>query len=73
MWFTGLSYQNAPKSVKAAYFSNLIESNHSNPKVLFSVIRSVVNPSVNTLSVATNALCEDFLLTKDFLQTKSPK
>lgn len=53
------AYQNTAKSAKAAYFSNLIESNHSNPKVLFSVIHSVLNPSAK-LSVASDALCEDF-------------
>uniref|UniRef100_A0A8C2BTF1 Reverse transcriptase domain-containing protein n=1 Tax=Cyprinus carpio TaxID=7962 RepID=A0A8C2BTF1_CYPCA len=55
------SYQTAAKSAKAAYFSNLIETNHSKPKVLFSIIQSVTNPSVNTLPVASDALCESFL------------
>ncbi len=49
------------KSAKAAYFSDLILNKHFTPKVLFSVINSVVNPSVNTVSVASDALCESFL------------
>ncbi|KAI2646502.1 Magnesium transport protein CorA [Labeo rohita] len=39
-----LAYQRAAKLAKATYFSNLILDNHSRPKVLFSVINSVVNP-----------------------------
>ncbi len=35
--------------------------NHSRPKVLFSVINSVVNPPVNTMCTASEALCESFL------------
>ncbi len=38
-------------------------------KVLFSVINSVVNPSVNTVPVASNALCESFL--RHFIDTIS--
>ncbi len=45
-----------------AYFSNLIENNHSKPKVLFSIIQSVTNHSVNTLHVASDALCESILI-----------
>lgn len=56
------SYQNAARSAKAVYFSNINEMNHSKPKVLFSVIQSVVNPSFNTWSGASDALCECFLL-----------
>ncbi|KAI2648261.1 putative RNA-directed DNA polymerase from transposon BS [Labeo rohita] len=48
------SYQSAAKSAKAAYFSNFIETNHSKPK-------SVVNPFVNTLPVASDVVCEGFL------------
>ncbi len=55
------AYQTAAKSAKAAYFSNLIETNHSKPKVLFSIIQSVTKPSVNTVPVASVALCESFL------------
>ncbi len=56
------SYQTVVKSAaKAAYFSNLIETNHSKPKVLFSVIQSVANPSVKSLPDASDALCESFL------------
>ncbi len=54
------SYQRAAKSAKAIYFSNLILYNQSRPKVLFSVINTVVNPPVNTMSVASVALCESF-------------
>ncbi len=54
------AYQNAAKFAKAAYFSNLIETNHCKPKVLFSIIQSVTNPSVITLPVASVALCESF-------------
>ncbi len=55
------SYQTAAKSAKAAYFSNPIESNHSKPKFFFLIIQSVTNPSVYTLPVASDALCESFL------------
>ncbi len=48
-----LVYQSAVKSAKATYFSNLIMENHSRPKVLFSVINSVVNPPVNTMCTAS--------------------
>lgn len=46
---------------KAAYFANLIESNHCKPKELFAVIQSVVSPPVNVLSDASSSLCESFL------------
>ncbi|KAI2647978.1 Solute carrier family 25 member 35 [Labeo rohita] len=50
----------AAKSAKATYFSNLILYNQSRPKVLISLINSVFNPPVNTMSVASVALCESF-------------
>ncbi len=39
----------------------LTETNHSKPKVLFSIIQSIANPSVNSLPDASDALCESFL------------
>lgn len=64
-----LAYQNAVKSAKATYSSVLIMANHFRPKVLFSVINYVVNHPVNTMSAASDALCESFL--RFFLMTKS--
>ncbi len=42
--------QKAVKSTKSKYFSNLIAKNHHSSKALFSVINSVLNPSVNVIS-----------------------
>ncbi len=55
-----MAYQRAAKSAKATHFSHLILHNQARPKVLFSVINSVVNPLVNTMPVASVALCESF-------------
>lgn len=55
------AYQSVAKLAKANYFSDLILKNHSTRKILFSVINSVVNPSANTVSDASDALCESFL------------
>lgn len=65
-----MAYQRAAKAAKATYFSNVILHNQSRPKVLFSVINSVVHPLANTMSVASVALCESFL---GFLKEKVVK
>ncbi len=54
------AYQSAAKSAKTTYFFWINKKKHSTPKVLFSVINSAVNPSVNTVPVASDA-CESFL------------
>lgn len=51
-------YRCAAKSAKA-FFSDLTVKNHCTPKVLFSVIHSVVNPC--SMPFASDALCESFL------------
>jgi len=43
------------------YFYDLIIANHSRPKILFSVIKSVVDPPGNTMSAASDALCGSFM------------
>lgn len=55
-----MAYQSAGKLAKVKYFSNLILHNQSRPKILFSVISSIVNPLVNTVSVSSVTLCESF-------------
>lgn len=53
------TYQNAVKAAKAMYFSDMILANHTRPKVLFSVINSVLNPPVNRMSGGvSDELCE---------------
>lgn len=54
-------YQRAVKKAKSFCFSNLIEKHHHTPRVLFSVINSVLNSSVQSFQNPTCALCEDFL------------
>lgn len=48
-------------TAKSSYFSDLIDKHHQTPKVIFSVINSVLNPPVSFIQHPTNTLCDDFL------------
>lgn len=61
------TYQSAAKKAKSLYFSNLIEEHHQTPRVLFSIINSVLHPTVQTFRNPTKALCENFL---NYFETK---
>uniref|UniRef100_A0A669E5Z7 Reverse transcriptase domain-containing protein n=1 Tax=Oreochromis niloticus TaxID=8128 RepID=A0A669E5Z7_ORENI len=54
-------YQNSVKAAKAAFLSDIIETNSHNPRMLFKIFNSVINPCPDSLSSASQALCEQFL------------
>lgn len=40
-------YQNELRVAKSDYFTTLIDKNHNNPRILFNVINTVLNPVVS--------------------------
>uniref|UniRef100_A0A669CP39 Reverse transcriptase domain-containing protein n=1 Tax=Oreochromis niloticus TaxID=8128 RepID=A0A669CP39_ORENI len=54
-------YQKAAKIAKTSFLSNIIATNSHNPRVLFKIFNSVVNPCPDVLMDASPALCEKFL------------
>lgn len=61
------NYQKAVKEARALLFSNLILSNHSNPRILFKVLDSVRSPTHSYFTDASQELCEKF---SNFLKRK---
>lgn len=55
------TYQHAVKAARTKYFSDLINRTAHCPKVLFSTINTVLNPSIAPLLDSTLYTCEDFL------------
>ncbi len=54
-------YQKTVKAEKTKYLSNMILNNSHKPKVLFSTINAVLNPSQPTVSDVSPHACEIFL------------
>jgi len=46
---------------KNTYFSNIIRAKINNPKILFSIINSVIQPLINIHQKSSIIFCEDFL------------
>lgn len=62
IWKEALStYQKAVKEAKTSFFSSLILTNYSNPKVLFKVINSFTNPYPCHFTDPSQETCERFL------------
>ena len=55
------SFNKKVEAARITYFSNLIETNKNKPKVLFSVINTLVNPAPPPIPVYSNSDCELFL------------
>ena len=54
-------YNKALKYARQSYFSNLINDNKNNPKILFSTIDRLVNPVFNNLNnFSSGERCEEF-------------
>uniref|UniRef100_A0A669EB57 Reverse transcriptase domain-containing protein n=1 Tax=Oreochromis niloticus TaxID=8128 RepID=A0A669EB57_ORENI len=68
-----LEFQIAAKRAKAAFFSDIIVTNGHNPRLLFKIFSSVVNPCPDMPMVPSSALCEQFLkyFTDKILSLKS--
>lgn len=63
IWKDALNnYQKAVKEARSSFFSNLIQENHSNPRVLFKVIDTVMNPPSFHFIDASQEMCEKFLI-----------
>lgn len=56
-----VSYQQFVKAAKAQHFSHLIAKNQHNPKILFSVINTIIHPVCPTVFVNSERACESFL------------
>uniref|UniRef100_A0A3Q2VZM5 Reverse transcriptase domain-containing protein n=1 Tax=Haplochromis burtoni TaxID=8153 RepID=A0A3Q2VZM5_HAPBU len=54
-------FQKAAKMAKTSFLSNIIANNSHNPRVLFKIFNSVVNPCSDVSMGASPALCEKFL------------
>lgn len=48
------------KTAKSKYFVELIENNDNNPKTLFNIINTVVNPPILNVD-SSPSICENFL------------
>lgn len=46
--------------LKSDYFSTLIDKNYNNPRILFNVINTVLNPVVSIHPTESVAICELF-------------
>ena len=55
------NYQKAVKEARAAFYSNLILANRSNPKILFKVLDSITTPTPCHFTDASQDMCEEFL------------
>ena len=55
------AYNQNVKEARTAYFSNLIYSNKNNPRVLFSTIDRLTNPTPPPVPTFSNDDCEMFL------------
>lgn len=55
------TFQRAMRDAKALYLSRLISTSSNRPRVLFSTINSVINPSTSSPLDASTATCEEFL------------
>lgn len=55
------AYQKSVQMAKAAFLSDIIVANGHNPRVLFKIFNSVVNPRSDVLREASTGLCERFL------------
>ena len=53
-------FQRYVKTAKSKYFVELIENNANNPKTLFNIINSVVNPPKLNVDLSPS-ICENFL------------
>ena len=71
---TGLHvfYERAVKEGEKKSFSNLILANHSNPRIIFQTLDSVINPSPCHFIDASQETCESFLdfFSKTVLDTR---
>lgn len=54
-------YQEAVKSAKAQYMSNIVANNRHRPQVLFNVLNRLVNPESSSGLVFSESLCNNFL------------
>ncbi len=54
-------YQNTVKEAKREHLSNIIVSNHHNPRVLFKTTDSVVNAPQSVCLEASSEMCNNFL------------
>lgn len=54
-------FQKAAKMTKTSFLSNIIATNSHNPRVLFKIFNSVVNPCSDVSMGASPAICEKFL------------
>uniref|UniRef100_A0A3Q3ET90 Reverse transcriptase domain-containing protein n=1 Tax=Labrus bergylta TaxID=56723 RepID=A0A3Q3ET90_9LABR len=57
-----IQYQKEVKGARAAFYSNLILANHSNPRILFKVLESITTPSPSYFTDPSQDLCEKFLI-----------
>lgn len=55
------AYQQAVKTAKSQYMSNIVSCNSHKPHVLFNVLNSIINPRVNGSTASSTTLCESFL------------
>uniref|UniRef100_A0A0F8B8R9 Uncharacterized protein n=1 Tax=Larimichthys crocea TaxID=215358 RepID=A0A0F8B8R9_LARCR len=60
-------YKDALNTARSTYYSHLIHSGSTNPKVLFSMVNKLLKPSNNTSNSFTTDKCNSFL---SFFQTK---
>ncbi len=56
-----IRYQKSVKAAKCQYFSDIIARNCHQPKILFTILDSVVNPTSNIGLNASPAICDSFL------------
>uniref|UniRef100_A0A3B3CU78 Reverse transcriptase domain-containing protein n=1 Tax=Oryzias melastigma TaxID=30732 RepID=A0A3B3CU78_ORYME len=53
-------YNKEMKKCRQKYFSNIITEHNNNPRVLFSTIQKLINPSVKTSNCFTKEKCQEF-------------
>lgn len=56
-----ITYQKSVKAAKSQYFSDIIAKNSQKPKILFTILNSVVNPVSAVCFNASTAVCDSFL------------
>lgn len=56
-----ISFNNAIRDARAAYFSHLVTKSRGNPTVLFNTISDIVNPALPAAPISSNEDCENFL------------
>ncbi len=56
-----VGFQNAAKSSRSKYFSDLITTHSHRPRILFSTINSLINPGCQFHAEPSTELCENVL------------